>query len=285
MSLVAERIRAAFPELPKAERRVADAILNAYPSAGLVTVARLADRAEVSGPTVIRLVTRLGFQGFPEFQEALIEEIQERTASPLAHYGRRENHAHSHALDGTLPVLIESLNSSFSSIDRSTFNNAVDLLADGGVRCAATGGRFSGAITRTLVQHLEVLRPGVTFLDSSDWVSYLMDARKGDVLTVVDVRRYQRATVEFAREAAHRGVSLILITDPWLSPIAMDAHIVLPVSVHSASPFDSQVAAFALVEALITGVVNALGDRAIARVSDYDTLWAAQGFTEPGIVG
>jgi DNA-binding MurR/RpiR family transcriptional regulator len=65
----------------------------------------------------------------------------------------------------------------------------------------------------------------------------------------------------------------------------MDAHIVLPVSVQSASPFDSQVAAFALVEALITGVVNTLGDRAIARVSDYDTLWAAQGFTEPGIVG
>ena len=175
MSLVAERIRSAFPGLPRAERLVADAILTAYPSAGLVTVARLADRAEVSGPTVIRLVTRLGFQGFPEFQEALIEEIQERTASPLAHYGRRENHAHLKALDETLPVLIENLNSSFSSIDRSTFDNAVDLSADGRMRCAATWGRFSG-------------------------------------------------------------------------------------------------------------VVNALGDRAIARVSDYESLWAAKGFTEPGIV-
>lgn len=175
MSLVAERIRSKFPVLPRAERRVADAILTAYPSAGLVTVTRLADRAEVSGPTVIRLVTRLGFQGFPEFQEALIEEIKERTASPLAHYGRRENHAHLNALDETLPVLIENLNSSFSSIDRSTVDNAVDLLADGRMRCTATGGRFSG-------------------------------------------------------------------------------------------------------------VVNSLGDRAIARVSDYESLWAGQGFTEPGIV-
>lgn len=284
MSLVAERIRAAFPALPRAERRVAYAILTAYPSAGLETVARLAERAEVSGPTVIRLVTRLGFQGFPDFQEALIDEIQERTTSPLAQYSRRDNHAHANALDETLPVFIESLNSSLSNIDRSTFDNAVDLLADGRMRCAATGGRFSGTITRTLVQHLEILRPGVVFLHSSDWVSYLMDARKGDVLTVVDVRRYQQSTVDFAREAAHRGVSLILITDPWLSPIAMDAQIVLPVSVQSASPFDSQIAAFALVEALITGVVNTLGDRATARVSDYDTLWAAQGFTESGIV-
>ena len=175
MSLVAERIRSAFPGLPRAERLVADAILTAYPSAGLVTVASLADRAEVSGPTVIRLVTRLSFQGFPEFQEALIEEIQERTASPLALNGRRENRAHLNALDETLPVLIENLNSSSSSIDRCTFDNAVDLLADGRMRCAATGGRF-------------------------------------------------------------------------------------------------------------TGVVNALGDRAIARVSDYESLWAAQGFTEPGIV-
>lgn len=284
MILVAERIRAAFPALPRAERRVAYAILAAYPSAGLETVARLADRAEVSGPTVIRLVTRLGYQGFPEFQVALIDEIQERTASPLVQYGRRDPQPDSNALADTLPVLIESINSSLSSIDRSTFDSAVELLSDGRRRCAATGGRFSSTIARTLAQHLEILRLNVDFLHPSQWVSYLMDARKGDVLTVVDVRRYQQATVDFAREAAKRGVSLILITDPWLSPIAMDADIVLPVSVQSASPFDSQVAAFALVEALITGVVNTLGDRATARMSDYDVLWAAQGFTEPGVV-
>lgn len=283
MSLVAERIRAAFPALPRAERRVAYAILTAYPSAGLETVARLADRAEVSGPTVIRLVTRLGFQGFPEFQEALIEEIQERSASPLVQYARRNPSQQANALDATIPLLSDAVRSSLTSIDRSAFDSAVALLADGRRRCRAAGGRFSSTIARTLVLHLEILRANVNFLPMSDWVSYLMDARKGDALIVVDVRRYQPATVSFAREAAQRGVTLILITDPWLSPIAMDAEIVLPVSVQSPSPFDSQVPAFALVEALIAGVVDALGETATDRVSDYDSLWDAQGFTESGV--
>lgn len=284
MTVVAERIRTAFPTLPRAERRVAYAILAAYPSAGLETVARLADRAAVSGPTVIRLVTRLGFGGFPEFQEALIEEIQERTTSPLVQYARRDPHLNANALDAAIPVLTEALNASLSNIDRSIFDSAVALLADERRRCAAAGGRFSSTITRTLVQHLEILRSNVSFLHSGEWVSYLMDARKGDVLTVVDVRRYQKATVSFAREAARRGVSVILITDPWLSPIAMDAELVLPVSVQSVSPFDSQVPAFALVEALIAGVVDARGDVATDRVSDYDALWDAQGFTESGVM-
>lgn len=283
MSLVAERIRAAFPTLPRAERRVAYAILTAYPSAGLETVARLAERAEVSGPTVIRLVTRLGFQGYPEFQEALIEEIQERSASPLMQYARRNPAQQANALDVTIPLVTDAVRSSLTSIDRSAFDSAVALLADGRRRCAGAGGRFSSTITRTLVLHLEILRQNVSFLPMDDWVSYLMDVRKGDVLVVVDVRRYQTSTVNFAHEAAKRGATLILITDPWLSPIAMDAEIVLPVSVQSPSPFDSQVPAFALVEALIAGVVDVLGEAATSRVSDYDALWATQGFTESGV--
>ena len=59
--------------LPRAERRMAMALLRQYPVAGLETVARLAEAAETSGPTVLRLVTRLGYHGFPSFQQALLD--------------------------------------------------------------------------------------------------------------------------------------------------------------------------------------------------------------------
>ena len=87
--LVADRIREALPNLPRAERRAARTVLAAYPVAGLETVARLAARARVSGPTIIRLVTRLGFEGFPSFQQALLREIDERATSPLLQYQQR----------------------------------------------------------------------------------------------------------------------------------------------------------------------------------------------------
>ena len=44
------RASAALPMLSKAERRVGRALLTDYPSAGLASAARLAQRAEVSPP-------------------------------------------------------------------------------------------------------------------------------------------------------------------------------------------------------------------------------------------
>ena len=46
-------------------------LLASYPIAGLESVARFAERAHVSPPTVTRFITKLGFRGYPEFQETL----------------------------------------------------------------------------------------------------------------------------------------------------------------------------------------------------------------------
>ncbi len=79
---IAALLRDRMGDLPPAERRVARALLAGYPTAGLETVARLAERAQTSAPTVVRLVGRLGFAGFGEFQDELRREIDERRRSP-----------------------------------------------------------------------------------------------------------------------------------------------------------------------------------------------------------
>ena len=66
-----ERIRRIFGSLTRAERQLTDAILDNYPMSGLGSITRLAEKAGVSTPTVARTVQKLGFSGFPEFQEAL----------------------------------------------------------------------------------------------------------------------------------------------------------------------------------------------------------------------
>jgi DNA-binding MurR/RpiR family transcriptional regulator len=84
------------------------------------------------------------------------------------------------------------------------------------------------------------------------------------------VRRYQADTVDLARRAKARGATIVLVTDPWQSPIAEIADRVLVVEVSSHSGSDSMVPAFALTEALIGAVLTALGDRAIARMRDLE---------------
>ena len=278
-TLVADRVRAALPALPRAERRVAHEILASYPVSGLETVARLAERADVSGPTVIRLIARLGSDGFPDFQAALRSEIEDRHSSPLLQYERRQPAADGdHVLLRTATLLASTVEHSLAEADPETFSRAVALLCDPKRRLFTAGGRFSGLTARNLAQHLAILRRGCQHLDPNDWVPYLLEVHRGDVLVLFDMRRYQRTSVLFGREAVRRGATLILVTDPWMSPLAVDAEIILTVSVEASSPFDSQVPALAMVEALIAGAVDSLGDQVTMRVADYDEIWDAQDF-------
>ncbi len=68
---IAETIRQSLGELTQSERRPALSLLANYPVPGLEPVAQFARRAGVSGPTILRLVAKLGFAGYPEFQKAL----------------------------------------------------------------------------------------------------------------------------------------------------------------------------------------------------------------------
>ena len=64
---VAARIRRRLGRLTPTERRPALALLANYPVAGLETVAQFAARANVSGPTILRLIAKLGFDSYPNF--------------------------------------------------------------------------------------------------------------------------------------------------------------------------------------------------------------------------
>src|SRR5437762_5815128 len=86
LNRVGELVRQRLDSLSPAERRLARVLLASYPIAGLESVARFAERAGVSPPTVTRFIAKLGFRGYPEFQESLRHEVQARLRSPLARY-------------------------------------------------------------------------------------------------------------------------------------------------------------------------------------------------------
>src|SRR4051812_50018603 len=80
---VAARASAALPALSRAERRVGRALLADYPSAGLASAARLAERGEVSPPTVLRFAQSLGYEGCTDLQAALRAGLSARASGPL----------------------------------------------------------------------------------------------------------------------------------------------------------------------------------------------------------
>jgi DNA-binding MurR/RpiR family transcriptional regulator len=271
---VGELVRQRLDSLSPAERRLARALLASYPIAGLETVARFAERAGVSPPTVTRFIAKLGFRGYPDFQEQLRDEVQARLSSPLARY--RDEPRHESAIKTALDVSAQNLKATAEILSERDLTEAVELLADVRRRVMVLGGRVSAPLARYLSAQLHLLRPGIGLVDSerSAPAQQLIDMRKTDVLVVFDYRRYQPDSIECARVAAGRGCDVILFTDQWLSPASAFARQVLVTSVETTGPFDSLVGATALVEAIVTAVLGKLGSRAEARMQNLERLRA-----------
>jgi DNA-binding MurR/RpiR family transcriptional regulator len=272
---IGEEVRERLGEMTPAERRVARALLATYPTAGLESLPQLADGAGVTGPTVLRFVRKIGFDGYPDFQRSLREEVQARSEGLPSLYRtkgsvhnddllRRSQEAFARALDATLAS---------SSLD-DELTSVVALLCDRKRRLRFVGGRFSQLVASYLCLHMRMLRPGCAMVAESPDRRVLDSAElsRRDVLCLFDYRRYQQDTIAAGRIAAERGVVVIVFTDPWLSPAVESARHVLISHADSASPFDSLLGAFALTELIAAKAVVASGADGQARVAELETI-------------
>jgi DNA-binding MurR/RpiR family transcriptional regulator len=252
---IAETIRQGLGRLTPTERKPALALLANYPVPGLETVAQFAKRAGVSGPTILRLVAKLGFASYPRFQQALRDELELRLQPPLAKVSarRRASRADPDFVNRYGRAIIANIERSLSEVPRSEFKGALELLSDRRRRISLVGGRFSASVALQFYLHLRELRPQVHLVSgqTETWVENLLDFGRKDVLIVFDIRRYQDDVVRFAQEAASLGADIVLFTDHWLSPIAAVTRHVFALRTTMPSSWESFAALSALTEIMV----------------------------------
>ena len=279
-STLGELIHQRSRDLTTAERRVARALFATNLVAGFDTVAGLAARSSVSAPTVLRFVSKLGFAGYAEFQRALRHDLAARIDSPLRLYARgHSEQGGDHILDVARGRVARVIDSTFANLPKGEFDAVVSLLADSRRGVWTGGGRCTQAGAEILQTHLFRIRPRAQVIDHtpSGRVNAVLEVSRRDVVVLFDVRRYQKDTHALAESVRDRGATIVLITDPWLSPIADFANHVLTFDVDSSSTHDSIVGCVALVETLIAGTVDRLGRPAGKRASEFERL--REGYT------
>lgn len=267
----------------RAELKIVRQLLSNYPAAELNTVAHLAAAADVSNPTVVRFANKLGFEGYPEFQAALLSEVQERMSSPLSMLDtRKPSLEQENFYQYFLRASIHALEASMQMLPPGDFEAAIDAAADLNMRVHCLGGRFSGFLAGLLWSHMKQLRGETRWINGSqaDQVDQLVDLGKRDVLFVYDYRRYQIDTIRFARQAAKQGARIVLFTDRWVSPIAEIASVTLMAPVDTVSPYDTMVPAIAQTEALIAGLTSRLANQSRGRIERMEELRRSYAITE-----
>ena len=271
---VADRLRLQLGELTPAERKVARTLMADYPVGGLEPIARLSAASGVSAPTVVRLVSKLGFDSYAGFQQSLKTEVSARLSCPPEMHAGRAEAARGDALRRTELLLCGGIRSTLARLRPAEFEQAVRLLAEPRRSVTLIGGRFSSMLAGYLAAQLRILRPGVHMITAAgaDRMSSMLDVGRRDVLVAFDYRQYQHDTVRLAATAKQQGAMVIAFTDPYLSPLAAHADVILTSSVQSPSPFDALTPAVALVEAIIAALADRLGDVPRARMARYDAL-------------
>lgn len=283
-STLADEIRSRLGELSPAERKVARILLAGYPAAVFETVATIAERAGVSAPTVLRFASRLGYKGFPDLQAVLRKELDARNASPITLYTAADTTEHETAAShrssfathlGERSALVrQAVAQTFDEVAPHEFEDAVSLLRDPKRRVHLAGGRFTHLLAEYLGLHLMQFRDQVSLLPHKDVerTSFLTQLSRRDVTVLFDYRRYETDKTLIAELARERGGKVIVFTDPWLSPAAAHADVVLITQVNSDSPYDSLTPAMAIVESLVAAVLERVGGDGHERMKEAERI-------------
>lgn len=262
--------------LTSAERKVATAMLADYPFAGLLTLAELAQRARASSQTILRLITKLGFQGYGEFQRALIGEIKEGYHSPLILHETVEHKSKGNAFLSTLTeATISAIRETINGMSEKQFATICALLSDRKRSIFLLGGRMSHTLAMFLFRHLRQIRPKVYMVSENEeeWPEYLLRMGSRDIVIMVDYRRYQANLERFSQMAAQdRGAKIVLFTDKWLSPVSKYSTHTLPAAVDVDTPWDTSLPLMLIAEAIIDRVSESDWEATRKRIGLWDEI-------------
>lgn len=273
---ISDRIHEKLDDLTRAERQLALSVLENYPASGLGPLTALAKDADVSVPTVARMVQKLGYKGYPEFQAGLREELRAKVKNPIAkHETWAEAAPSGHILNRFTDAVIENIRLTLSQIDPKAFDHACALMADQSRHLYIVGGRITHTLAEYLFLHMQVIRPNLTHVQSTSntWPHYLLNVKEGDVFVIFDVRRYENNTLKLAELAHARGAKIILMTDQWRSPVHQMAEICLSNRIIVPSAWDSATTTMLLLETMVSSVQTLNWDETKTRMEALEEMF------------
>lgn len=273
--LVRDLLDAHKSDFTAAERRVIPFLRDPSRLIELQSITKLAEAAEVSTPTIIRLARKLGFDGYPDLHSAVRSELAERIKQPLAKLQAHPLRGQGdHIFNEFAQAVVANVNATINQIDLSQFDATARMLADPTRRIGLIGGRITWPVAHYFANHLHIIRPDVTLLNPSQnaWPQSVLDMDASAILIIFDIRRYEKKIARLTRLAQSRKATIILFTDQWGSPIENEADICFRVPVQAPSSWDSTIALNFLVEALVAQVQRTAPESTAARIAEMENL-------------
>lgn len=250
--------------LSTAERKVAECALAEPKWFVHAAVADIAERANVSQPTVIRFCRTLNYKGLPEFKLALSASISQ-SGLPFVHAELNTDDTMSDVTEKVLGNAAAALLGARRTLNEDSLENAIAILTHAR-RIEFYGVGNSGIVAQD-AQH-KFFRFGVSTVAYVDTHIQLMAAAvlsPKDVLVVISNSGSSIEVLDAVSIAKENGAKVIAITRSD-SPLAQIADCVLAVAVQEDSsrytPMVSRLLQLAVIDIIAIGLALRLGETA-----------------------
>ena len=259
-----DRITASLSSLAPAEQRVGRLVLLDPRAFARLPVRELAERAQVSKPTVVRFCRSVGYDGLADFKLKLAGSVS--VGVPFIHRSvdldDKTGDVLVKVVDNAVAAFLQYRNAASSgSIERAATALADTWRQRGRIEFHGAGN--SGIVAQD-AQH-KFFRLGVTSLATSDGHIQVMSATllgKGDCLVIISNSGRTRDLMDAADIARRNGATTIAITSSG-SPLAGACHIHLaadhPEGYDRYSPMVSRLLHLLIIDVLATCVALRIG--------------------------
>ncbi len=247
-----------FDEFSRSQKEVARYIVDHLDEAAFQTAEELARRASTSSSTVVRFSQALGFEGYPELQQAAIEEYRNRAPEQAAstNGGQLFDFDHSE-FEASLAADHANLEETVRSLTRERVEACVTALA-GSQRVMIVGMdqlAFFASYLRHLLALLDI-RAEVVASPRQDAITRLSRVDEDSLVICFSAGRAHPIVIRAMKLARHRRARTIAVTDATLSEVGEHADLTLYYSSNSPSFTRSNAALLAIVQALAYGVYD-----------------------------
>ncbi|MCI6630751.1 MAG: MurR/RpiR family transcriptional regulator [Lachnospiraceae bacterium] len=250
------RINEKYSSMSKSHKAIAAFISDHYDQAVFMTAAKLGEKLGISESTVVRFASGLGYDGYPEFQKALEEWVQNKLNTVQRMSAKYGKSTQSEILSTVLSADIEKIQDTMENLDSAAFETAVDIILEAKT-VYIVGIRSCEPLADFLSFYLNMIRGNVQLLRTtsvSEMFEQMIRIDEKDAIVGISFPRYSMRTLKAMEFANDRNAKVITITDSVHSPMNLYSSCNLFARSDMVSIVDSLVAPLSVINALVVAL-------------------------------
>lgn len=262
-----------YENLSKGQQKIADFIILNSNEMVDMTAKDLACKLKLSESTIVRFAQELGFEGYRDLKEIIIDDVKSTSTSIDRMNIFSEVDAYTSSIYSSVSSEISYLKK-LELIDKSTVKEIVENFLTAR-KIYLLGCRTSHFLASYFNFYLKILLDNVCLLGENETTIFeeMVDADENDLLFVISYPRYTRLMLEVVQHAKNKNVKIASLTDNDSNKLSKMSDLSIAANNNLLFFVDSLVVPMAIINGIIVDISMSNRQNTINSLSQMEDLW------------